>query len=161
MLVVHVLGLGLGPEERGGCSRSEGRSGKDKGLGARDWGWGWWTGSGWGTGRLGVCGCWAGYGILLAGGQARGLGVLVSLGIQRPPPPSLLLPLQIAGVEHVVFVQRNVLNWRERTLLIEAHNETFANRVVVNENCSYTVSLRPAPFLRPALFLCPAVHASA
>ncbi|KAB0394221.1 hypothetical protein E2I00_005062 [Balaenoptera physalus] len=52
------------------------------------------------------------------------------------------LVMAIAGVEHVVFVQRNVLNWKERTLLIEAHNETFASRVVVKENCSYTVSKR-------------------
>lgn len=56
-----------------------------------------------------------------------------------PCSPWLLLPLQIAGVEHVVFLQRNVLNWKERTLHIEAHNETFASRVVVKENCSYTV----------------------
>lgn len=55
----------------------------------------------------------------------------------RVEAPRLLR--KIAGVEHVVFVQRNVLNWRERTLLIEAHNETFASRVVVNESCSYTV----------------------
>lgn len=54
-------------------------------------------------------------------------------------------PLQIAGVEHVVFVQKNVLNWRERTLLIEAHNETFASRVVVKENCSYSVSRSASP----------------
>lgn len=79
-----------------------------------------------------------------AGEQARGLG-------ESPCPEAphththTVLPLQIAGVEHVVFMQRNVLNWRERTLLIEAHNETFASRVVVNENCSYTVSLRPPP----------------
>ncbi|XP_008562780.1 PREDICTED: SEC14-like protein 5, partial [Galeopterus variegatus] len=62
----------------------------------------------------------------------------------RTPPPCVLhapavLPSQIAGVEHVVFVQRNVLNWKERTLLIEAHNETFASRVAVKETCSYTV----------------------
>nr|XP_031303434.1 SEC14-like protein 5 [Camelus dromedarius] len=55
----------------------------------------------------------------------------------RVEAPRLLR--KIAGVEHVVFVQRNVLNWKERTLLIEAHNETFASRVVVKENCSYTV----------------------
>ncbi|XP_051692263.2 SEC14-like protein 5 isoform X2 [Oryctolagus cuniculus] len=55
----------------------------------------------------------------------------------RVDAPRLLR--KIAGVEHVVFVQRNVLNWRERSLLIEAHNETFASRVVVQENCSYTV----------------------
>uniref|UniRef100_A0A4X2L5E3 SEC14 like lipid binding 5 n=1 Tax=Vombatus ursinus TaxID=29139 RepID=A0A4X2L5E3_VOMUR len=46
---------------------------------------------------------------------------------------------KIAGVEYVIFVQKNVLNWKDRTLLIEAHNETFANRVIVHENCSYTV----------------------
>lgn len=62
-----------------------------------------------------------------------------------PPTPTCpaanpTWPLQIAGVEHVVFVQRNILNWRERTLLIDAHNETFANRVVVREHCSYHVS---------------------
>ncbi|CAK6444720.1 unnamed protein product [Pipistrellus nathusii] len=55
----------------------------------------------------------------------------------RVEAPRLLR--KIAGVEHVVFVQRNVLNWKERTLRIEAHNETFASRVVVRENCSYTV----------------------
>ncbi|XP_044534196.1 SEC14-like protein 5 [Gracilinanus agilis] len=46
---------------------------------------------------------------------------------------------KIAGVEFVIFVQKNVLNRKDRTLLIEAHNETFANRVIVHENCSYTV----------------------
>uniref|UniRef100_A0A8C9AY46 SEC14 like lipid binding 5 n=1 Tax=Prolemur simus TaxID=1328070 RepID=A0A8C9AY46_PROSS len=65
----------------------------------------------------------------------------------RVDAPRLLR--KIAGVEHVVFVQRNVLNWKERTLLIEAHNETFASRVVVHENCSYTVS--PGPSRRDPL----------
>ncbi|XP_036885799.1 SEC14-like protein 5 isoform X2 [Sturnira hondurensis] len=55
----------------------------------------------------------------------------------RVEAPRLLR--KIAGVEHVVFVQKNILNWKERTLHIEAHNETFASRVVVHENCSYTV----------------------
>nr|XP_019612027.1 PREDICTED: SEC14-like protein 5 [Rhinolophus sinicus] len=55
----------------------------------------------------------------------------------RVEAPRLLR--KIAGVEHVVFLQRNILNWKERTLHIEAHNETFASRVVVKENCSYTV----------------------
>ncbi|XP_045141983.1 SEC14-like protein 5 [Echinops telfairi] len=55
----------------------------------------------------------------------------------RVEAPRLLR--KIAGVEHAVFVQRNVLNWKERTLRIDAHNETFASRVVVKENCSYTV----------------------
>ncbi|KAL2086412.1 hypothetical protein ACEWY4_017471 [Coilia grayii] len=46
---------------------------------------------------------------------------------------------KIAGVEYVYFIQKNTLNWRDRTLLIEAHNETFANRVIVLETCSYSV----------------------
>lgn len=55
---------------------------------------------------------------------------------------SLLVPhpSQIAGVEYVFFIQKNTVNWKERTLRIEAHNETFANRVVVLETCSYSVS---------------------
>ncbi|XP_068003377.1 SEC14-like protein 5 isoform X1 [Melanerpes formicivorus] len=46
---------------------------------------------------------------------------------------------KMAGVEQVVFIQTNTVNWRERTLRIEAHNETFASRVVVLETCSYSV----------------------
>lgn len=65
----------------------------------------------------------------------RGLGDLMLFPLAWAPPS------QIAGVEHVVFIQRNVLNWRERTLLIDAHNETFASRVTVKEHCRYTVSL--------------------
>ncbi|XP_012587115.1 PREDICTED: SEC14-like protein 5 [Condylura cristata] len=78
-----------------------------------------------------------------SGGVFAGSLRINCLGPRTPAAPSrrrrLLLPCQIAGVEQVVFVQRNVLNWKERTLLIEAHNETFASRVVVRENCSYTV----------------------
>ncbi|EMP26841.1 SEC14-like protein 5, partial [Chelonia mydas] len=48
---------------------------------------------------------------------------------------------KIAGVEYVFFIQKNTVNWKERTLLIEAHNETFANRVVVLETCSYSVKI--------------------
>ncbi|XP_062396019.1 SEC14-like protein 5 [Sardina pilchardus] len=46
---------------------------------------------------------------------------------------------KIAGVEYVYFIQKNTLNWRDRSLLIEAHNETFANRVIVVETCCYRV----------------------
>ncbi|GCB60813.1 SEC14-like protein 1 [Scyliorhinus torazame] len=46
---------------------------------------------------------------------------------------------KIAGVDYIYFIQKNSLNKRERTLKIEAHNETFANRVVINEFCCYTV----------------------
>ncbi|KGL79790.1 SEC14-like 5, partial [Tinamus guttatus] len=47
--------------------------------------------------------------------------------------------LKKARVEYVFFIQKNTVNWKERTLRIEAHNETFANRVVVLETCSYSV----------------------
>ncbi|XP_061567694.1 SEC14-like protein 1 [Cololabis saira] len=46
---------------------------------------------------------------------------------------------RIAGVEYLYFRQKNTLNRRDRTLHIEVHNETFSNRVVVSEFCSYTV----------------------
>ncbi|XP_077130375.1 SEC14-like protein 5 [Ranitomeya variabilis] len=46
---------------------------------------------------------------------------------------------KIAGVEYVYFIQKNTLNWKDRTLLIDAHNETFSTRVLVNETCSYSV----------------------
>ncbi|KAG7459956.1 hypothetical protein MATL_G00216080 [Megalops atlanticus] len=46
---------------------------------------------------------------------------------------------KIAGVEHVYFIQKNIYNWKDRTLLIEAHNETFASRVTVTETCCYSV----------------------
>ncbi|XP_065503888.1 SEC14-like protein 1 [Caloenas nicobarica] len=46
---------------------------------------------------------------------------------------------KIAGVDYVYFIQKNSLNRRERTLHIEAYNETFSNRVIINEHCSYTV----------------------
>lgn len=46
---------------------------------------------------------------------------------------------KIAGVDYVYFIQKNSLNRRERTLQIEAYNETFASRIVVHEYCCYTV----------------------
>ena len=48
--------------------------------------------------------------------------------------------MKIAGVDYVYFIQKNSLNSRERTLHIEAHNETFSNRVIINELCCYSVS---------------------
>lgn len=47
--------------------------------------------------------------------------------------------VQIAGVEYVYFIQKNSLDRRQRTLHIEAYNETFSNRVIVTEHCCYTV----------------------
>uniref|UniRef100_UPI0035900E42 SEC14-like protein 1 isoform X2 n=1 Tax=Myxine glutinosa TaxID=7769 RepID=UPI0035900E42 len=46
---------------------------------------------------------------------------------------------KIAGVDYVYFIQKNKLDWRDRTLMIEAHNESFSTRIVVNETCSYSV----------------------
>uniref|UniRef100_A0A3B1IUD5 SEC14-like protein 1 n=1 Tax=Astyanax mexicanus TaxID=7994 RepID=A0A3B1IUD5_ASTMX len=46
---------------------------------------------------------------------------------------------RIAGVEYLYFVQKNTLDRQQRTLHIEAYNESFSSRVMVREHCSYTV----------------------
>nr|XP_045585059.1 SEC14-like protein 1 isoform X3 [Procambarus clarkii] len=46
---------------------------------------------------------------------------------------------KIMGVEYIYFVQTNVLDQRNRTLTIEAYNESFSSRVGIIENCRYTV----------------------
>eukprot|EP00794_Sanderia_malayensis_P008919 gene8919-9871_t len=46
---------------------------------------------------------------------------------------------KIAGVDYVYFIQRNSLNRRDRTLKIEAWNDSFANRVEIKEHCYYSV----------------------
>ncbi|XP_064094223.1 SEC14-like protein 1 isoform X4 [Macrobrachium nipponense] len=46
---------------------------------------------------------------------------------------------KIMGVEFIYFVQTNTLDRRNRTLTIEAYNESFSSRVVINENCKYSV----------------------
>eukprot|EP01137_Pigoraptor_chileana_P034755 Opistho-2@27774 len=46
---------------------------------------------------------------------------------------------KILGVDHIFFIQRNTLNRRERTLLIEAWNESFSSKVEINEKCRYKV----------------------
>lgn len=48
--------------------------------------------------------------------------------------------LQIIGVDHVFFIQRNILNRRTGVLEIEAYNESFSARVTVLEKCRYFVS---------------------
>ncbi|XP_037081881.1 SEC14-like protein 1 isoform X2 [Pollicipes pollicipes] len=45
---------------------------------------------------------------------------------------------KIMGVDFIYFRQKNSLDMRARTLHIEAWNESFASRVVINENCRYT-----------------------
>lgn len=51
-----------------------------------------------------------------------------------------LLLLQIIGVDFVYFIQKNMLDLRNRTLNIEARNESFSTRVAVIERCRYFVS---------------------
>ncbi|KAL5018685.1 hypothetical protein ScPMuIL_004407 [Solemya velum] len=46
---------------------------------------------------------------------------------------------KIVGVDHVVFIQKNHLDRKNRTLEIDAHNESFSSRVIINEHCSYSV----------------------
>ncbi|CAG9533467.1 unnamed protein product [Cercopithifilaria johnstoni] len=46
---------------------------------------------------------------------------------------------KIAGVDYVYFTQKNSLNRRKRTLIIEAKNISFATRIDVKETCFYYV----------------------
>lgn len=46
---------------------------------------------------------------------------------------------KIMGVEYLLFRQRNTKDLRARTLHIEAWNESFENRVEINEYCVYSV----------------------
>lgn len=56
---------------------------------------------------------------------------------------------KIAGVDFVYFIQINSLDRRNRALKIEAYNESFATRVIINEVCNYFVSfvIREGKFL--------------
>ena len=47
---------------------------------------------------------------------------------------------KLAGVDFVYFIQRNTLDLKARALKIEAWNESFATRVIINEVCNYFVS---------------------
>jgi len=46
---------------------------------------------------------------------------------------------KLMGVDFLLFRQRNTKDLRARTLHIEAWNETFSNRVEINEYCVYSV----------------------
>ncbi|KAK3604295.1 hypothetical protein CHS0354_011367 [Potamilus streckersoni] len=46
---------------------------------------------------------------------------------------------KIAKVDHIIFIQKNSLNRRTRTLSIDAHNETFSSRININEHCIYYI----------------------
>ncbi|KAG9511313.1 SEC14-like protein 1 [Fragariocoptes setiger] len=45
---------------------------------------------------------------------------------------------KLAGVDYVYFIQINTLNKLERKLTIKANNESFANRITINEYCTYS-----------------------
>ncbi|XP_014770135.1 SEC14-like protein 5 isoform X1 [Octopus bimaculoides] len=46
---------------------------------------------------------------------------------------------KLASVDYVYFMQCNTLDRRNRTLKIEAYNESFSSRVTVKEQCFYSV----------------------
>ena len=46
---------------------------------------------------------------------------------------------KLMGVEFLLFRQRNTLDKKNRTLTIDAWNESFAHRIVINEVCLYSV----------------------
>lgn len=60
---------------------------------------------------------------------------------------------KLAGVDYVYFIQINTLDRLNRTLKIEATNESFANRIVINEYCKYYVSSRRSILLRKRLIV--------
>lgn len=47
---------------------------------------------------------------------------------------------KLAGVDYVYFIQVNTLDRLNRTLKIEATNESFSSRITINEDCKYYVS---------------------
>jgi len=47
---------------------------------------------------------------------------------------------KLAGVDYVYFIQINTLDRLNRTLKIEATNESFASKVSIKEYCTYYVS---------------------
>ena len=53
----------------------------------------------------------------------------------QPEIPGMLR--RMMGIDQIFFCQRNVLESKERRLEITAWNESFDNRVTVNEKCVY------------------------
>ncbi len=69
--------------------------------------------------------------------EANGLHVIdrrAKLAVEAP-----YLLKKIMGVDDLIFRQRNTLDKKNRTLTIDAWNESFSNRVVINEVCLYSV----------------------
>lgn len=46
---------------------------------------------------------------------------------------------KLVGIDVAFFIQTNILNMRERTLTIEATNETFSSKIKIFERCRYYV----------------------
>lgn len=44
---------------------------------------------------------------------------------------------KVIGLDHVFFIQNNYLDWRARSLNIEAVNETYSSRIEIFERCRY------------------------
>lgn len=69
--------------------------------------------------------------------EANGLHIIdrrAKLNIEAP-----YLLKKLMGVEFLLFRQRNTLDKKNRTLTIDAWNETFAHRIIINEVCEYSV----------------------
>ena len=47
----------------------------------------------------------------------------------------------MAGVDYFYCIQKNILDLRARTLKIEAWNESFSTRIIIQEFCTYFVSM--------------------
>uniref|UniRef100_A0A4W5PVF8 PRELI/MSF1 domain-containing protein n=1 Tax=Hucho hucho TaxID=62062 RepID=A0A4W5PVF8_9TELE len=56
------------------------------------------------------------------------------LGVDAPR-----LLKKIVGLDYAYFIQKNTLSWRDRTLVIKVHNQTYNNRLIVTETCCYSV----------------------
>ncbi|MCP9266135.1 SEC14-like protein 1 [Dirofilaria immitis] len=63
--------------------------------------------------------------------------------IERKCQLNIDAPYLIAGVDYVYFAQKNSLDRRKRTLIIEARNISFTTRIDVKETCFYYVHVHP------------------
>ena len=69
--------------------------------------------------------------------EAAGIHIIDRRAKLNVEAPYLLKKLM--GVEFLLFRQRNTLDKKTRTLTIDAWNESFAHRIVINEVCVYSV----------------------
>ncbi|XP_055377286.1 protein real-time isoform X2 [Condylostylus longicornis] len=69
---------------------------------------------------------------ILENGARRNTSRRCKLAVEAP-----YILRKVIGVDHVFFIQDNYLDMPNRTLNIEATNETFSNRVEIFERCRY------------------------